>query len=188
MHLRVSLPSLDNAVNVSFSPPLNSSVDISFFLMQYRSKDSIGWQEGRLPVWTTVSGPLVKGRFWYVVKQLRPGRKYDFRAISFSRYHAFSDPSAVVSYVSPPLEEPVADSALAVSTAAMAGLAGGVAFLVVTIVLSVVAVHVVHKQAFDERYDREKKKFVAVKYTDARNTNGHCKMNAYARTATRAHV
>ena len=87
------------------------------------------------------------------------------------------------------MEAPEAEGAIAsVSTAAMAGLAGGIAFLVVTVVLSVVAVHVVHKQAFDERYDREKKKFIAVKYTDARNTNGHCKMNAYTRPGTRAHV
>ena len=79
-----------------------------------------------------------------------------------------------MSYVAPSELPP--SGSIMVSTAAIAGMAGGLAFLLVTATLSIVAVHLVKRRSAgnaERDRDRDKKKFHSVKYIDARHTNGH---------------
>ena len=88
--------------------------------------------------------------------------------------------SEVVSYVAP-TELPPSGS-IVVSTAAIAGMAGGLAFLLVTATLSAAAIQLVKRRSAggnsERDRDRDKKKFHSIKYIDARHANGHPHLRA----------
>ena len=100
-----------------------------------------------------------------------------FETISFNLLHPIFSRSAsseVASFLVP--NELPPSGSIVVSTAAIAGMAGGLAFLLVTATLSVAAVHLVKRRSTgngDRDRDRDKKKFHSIKYIDARHANGH---------------
>merc|ERR1711990_1408860 len=48
-----------NGLNISWSAAANSTVPVSFYIVEYRSKDSIGWQAEKPLGWSTLTDRLV---------------------------------------------------------------------------------------------------------------------------------
>ena len=77
-----------NGLNVSWSIEANSSVPASFFIVEYRSRDSIGWQKEKPLFWSALTDRLVDRR-WATIYDVRPAFRYDFRVFAFSAFNTF---------------------------------------------------------------------------------------------------
>ena len=86
--LTISPLPIRNGLNISWSSPTNSSVPASFFIVEYRSEDSIGWQAGKPLLWSALTDRLVHRR-WTTIYDVRPGFRYDFRVFAFSAFNTF---------------------------------------------------------------------------------------------------
>ena len=85
-----------NGLNISWSPSIyspssNSSVSAipaSFYIVEYRSKDSIGWEEHKPLLWSALADRLVDRR-WTKIQDIRFGFRYEFRVFAFSALNSF---------------------------------------------------------------------------------------------------
>ena len=85
-----------NGLNISWSPSIDSpssntslsAIPASFYIVEYRSKDSIGWEENKPLVWSALADRIV-GRRWTLIHDVRPGFRYEFRVFAFSALNSF---------------------------------------------------------------------------------------------------
>ena len=100
---------LRNGLNISWSSSLDapsaysnasavSAVPASFFIVEYRSKDSFGWEENKPLLWSALTDRLVDKR-WTTIQDIRPGFRYEFRVFAFSALNSFRFVLSMVLFV-----------------------------------------------------------------------------------------
>ncbi|XP_014662143.1 PREDICTED: protein turtle-like [Priapulus caudatus] len=153
-------------VKIEWHVPKNKSVPVVYYIVEYKD-DS--WPKAE--PWKQLSPRLLRGQKEYFATDLKPGRTYKFRVFAFS-LTSFSEPSAEAVYKVP--RKP-----FQLGKAGIAGLVGGVSFLIVTGILALIATCVCSKKA--ERH----KKYNEQKYD---NLNSLTTMNGPSHANSSNHV
>ncbi|ESO93751.1 hypothetical protein LOTGIDRAFT_104558, partial [Lottia gigantea] len=119
----VSIAMEENEVTVSWLPPINSSVPILYYVVEFRTNGN--WQKYDGVVRTS-------DRLSMKMSNLNRGTQYDIRVLSYGVL-AYSLPSNIVSFNTTP--EP-----FRLPDALIGGIVGGLLFLLVAVLLAVIAV------------------------------------------------
>ncbi|XP_055351996.1 protein turtle-like isoform X2 [Paramacrobiotus metropolitanus] len=126
-------------VRVVWEPPHNTSVPVMYYMLEYRKQ---GEQWGRS------SDPIAEGRTWHHAKDIIPGSPYEFRVYAFT-LTSFSEPSDIQSFT---LKHEFSGN-MSSTIAITAGIVGGVAFFVLSIVIILCCIRCFKRKQSKARYE-----------------------------------